>query len=195
MEVNNELKGLSRWRQSAAEFRRPRIVVICGMMCALAVVLSMVASIELGPYLRIGFSGLPNQAVAYLYGPVVGGIFGGVLDIVKYLIKPTGEFFPGFTVSAILGGVIYGAMLYKRRATLQRVFLAQLIVKVFVNIGCNTLWLKILYGQGLFAILPARVVSNAVMLPVDTAIMFFMLRMIDRIAGAYLSNDRAGNQI
>lgn len=195
MEVNNELKGPARWRQSAAEFRKPRIVVICGMMCALAVVLSMVASINLGPYLRIGFSGLPNQAVAYLYGPVVGGIFGGVLDIVKYLIKPTGEFFPGFTVSAILGGVIYGAMLYKRKATLLRVFLAQLIVKVFVNIGCNTLWLKILYGQGLFAILPARVVSNAVMLPVDTAIMYFMLRMIDRIARTHPADDRAGNQI
>ena len=65
-------------------------IVLCGLLAALAVVLGMVASIDIGPYIRIGFSGLPNRIVEFLFGPVVGSIFGGMLDILKYVIKPSG---------------------------------------------------------------------------------------------------------
>ena len=194
MEVNNELRGLMRWKTSALEIRKPRVVVICGMMGALAIVLGMVATIELGPYLRIGFSGLPNQAVAYMFGPVIGGIFGGMLDILKYLVKPTGAFFPGFTLTAIAGGVFYGAILYKREATLIRVLMAQVLVKVVCNIIMNTVSLNILYGKGFLALLPSRIISNAVMLPIDTAIMFFMCKMIHRFWVRIQSSDEAVNE-
>lgn len=40
-------------------------LVICGLMAALAVVLSYVASIEVGPYIRIGFSGIPNRIMSF----------------------------------------------------------------------------------------------------------------------------------
>lgn len=177
--------------QSLGEFKKLKVVTFCGMMCALAMVLNMMASISLGPYIRIGFSGLPNQVVAYLFGPAVGGIFGAALDIIKYLIKPEGAFFPGFTVSAALGGIFYGAFLYREKVTVLRVFAAQLTVKVFVNLLLNTLWLNMLYGKGFLAILPGRIASNAVMLPIDTAIMYFMLEAVDRTIKSRFSDDRA----
>ena len=114
MAENERFMSGSLWLRSLGEFKRLNVVAFCGMMCALAMVLNMVASINVGPYIRIGFSGLPNQVVAYLFGPAVGGIFGGALDVIKYLIKPDGAFFPGFTISAALGGIIYGAFLYKK---------------------------------------------------------------------------------
>lgn len=43
-----------------------------------------------------------------LFGPVVGGIMGGIGDILKFLIKPTGPYFFGYTLNAMLGPVIYG---------------------------------------------------------------------------------------
>lgn len=184
----------SMWVRSLREFKRLNVVTFCGMMCALAMVLNMVASISLGPYIRIGFSGLPNQVVAYLFGPAVGGIFGAALDIIKYLIKPEGAFFPGFTVSAALGGIIYGAFLYKEKPTILRVLAAQLFVKVFVNLLLNTLWLNMLYGKGFLAILPGRIVSNAVMLPIDTAIMFFMLEAVDRTIKKYFDDSKKENE-
>ena len=185
MAENKRFMDGSLWLRSLGEFRRLNVVAFCGMMCALAMVLNMVASISVGPYVRIGFSGLPNQVVAYLFGPAVGGIFGAALDVIKYLIKPDGAFFPGFTVSAALGGMIYGALLYKKKVSLPRVFAAQLLVKVLVNILLNTLWLNMLYGKGFMALLPARVVSNAVMLPIDTAIMYVMLQAVDRTIRKY----------
>ena len=192
MAENERFMSDSLWLRSLGEFKRLNVVAFCGMMCALAMVLNMVASINVGPYIRIGFSGIPNQVVAYLFGPAVGGIFGAALDVIKYLIKPDGAFFPGFTVSAALftvsaalGGIIYGAFLYKKKVTLPRVFASQLLVKIAVNILLNTLWLNMLYGKAFLAILPGRVISNAVMLPIDTAIMFFMLQAVDRTIKRY----------
>lgn len=185
MAENDRFIDRSLWLRSLGEFKKVNVVAFCGMMCALAMVLNMVASISVGPYIRIGFSGLPNQAVAYLFGPAVGGIFGAALDVIKYLIKPDGAFFPGFTISAALGGIIYGAFLYRKKLTLGRVCAAQVLVKVFVNVLLNTLWLNMLYGKAFMAILPGRVISNAVMLPIDVAIMYFMLQAVDRTIRKY----------
>ena len=189
MAENKGFMESSMWIRSLGEFKKLRVVTFCGMMCAAAMALNMVASVSLGPYIRIGFSGLPNQVVAYLFGPAVGGIFGAALDIIKYLIKPEGAFFPGFTVSAALGGIIYGAFLYRRKLAIARVFAAQLTVKVFVNLLLNTLWLNMLYGKGFMAILPGRAVSNAVMLPIDTAIMFLMLQAVDWMVKKYFDEE------
>ena len=65
------------YQHSLKEFCNTKTVVLCGILAALAIVLSMVASIQFGPYIRIGFSGLPNRIVEFLFGPVVGCLFGG----------------------------------------------------------------------------------------------------------------------
>lgn len=172
-------------RSSLKELKKIRVLTCCGMMAALAIALNYTASIDIGQYIRIGFSGIPNQIVAYLFGPAVGMIFGAVLDILKFLIKPTGPFFPGFTLSAALGGLIYGLICYRKKLSIWRVLTAQVLVKVFVNIGLNTLWLKILYDKAVLAILPGRILSNAIMLPIDTFIMFMILKMIDKTVLSY----------
>ncbi len=176
------------WISSLEEFKNLRVVVFCGMMAACAIVLGLVATIKLGPYIKIGFSGLPNRIVDFLFGPAVGAIFGGALDIIKWFISPDGDFFPGFTISAMAGGIIYGSILYKHKLSIQRMFVAQLIVKVFVNIGLNSLWLKILYDQAILALLPARILSNAIMLPIDTILYFVVLTAIDKSIRKYFVN-------
>ncbi len=165
---------------SIKEFKITRNMVICGFMAALAVVLGYVASIDIGPYIRIGFSGIPNRIVEFLFGPVIGCIFGGTLDILKFIIKPTGPFFFGFTFDAMLAGVIYGSFLYKKPVKLWRVFVAELLAKIIVNCFFNTLWISMLYGKGFIAILPARVIKNAVMLPIDTQIVYFACTFMQR---------------
>ena len=157
-------------------------LVICGLMAALAVVLSYVASIDFGPYIRIGFSGIPNRMIEFLFGPIVGSIFGGTLDVLKYLIKPNGPFFFGFTFDAMFASVIYGSLLYKKPIKLWRIALAEFLAKLIVNCGFNTLWISMLYGKGFFLLLPARILKNAVMLPIDTAILFFALTFMQKVS-------------
>lgn len=164
------------WIRSLAEFRSTRTIAFCGVMAALGVVLSLFARVQIGNFIRIGFSELPNIVVDDMFGPVIGGIFGGILDVLKYLVKPTGAFFPGFTLSAVLGGLIYGSFFYRKKITPARVFAANLVVKFFVNIILNSVWLHILYNKAFLAMLPMRIVSNLIMLPIDTAIYYFLLK-------------------
>ena len=182
---------MDRMKESLHELKSVRVLTCCGLMAALAIALNFVASIDLGPYIRIGISGLPNQVVSFLFGPAVGAIFGAMLDIIKFLIKPTGPFFPGFTLSAALNGLIYGIFVYRKPLTVKRVLLAQLLIKIFVNIGLNTLWLKILYDKAILAILPGRLISNAVMLPIDTFLMFIILKMVERTVLPYYRDPKA----
>ena len=82
------------------EFKKVRTITTASMFAAIGVILGAY-TIQVGNYLKIGFSGIANQFVYYLFGPVVGCFYGGALDILKYLVKPTGAFFPGWTLSAM----------------------------------------------------------------------------------------------
>lgn len=170
----------TRVAKSFAELANLRTVVMCGLLAAIAVILSYMTTINVGPYIKIGFSGIPNRVVDFLFGPVVGGIFGGVLDILKFIIKPDGTYFPGFTFDAMLGGVIYGSFLYRKKVKLWRVALACLLVKLIVNCGFNTLWISILAGKGFLVLLPMRIVKNLIMWPVDTAVFMAALTAAER---------------
>ena len=167
---------------SVRELASPKNLALCGVMGALSMVLGIVASIQIGPYIKIGFSGLPNRIVECLFGPVIGCIFGGTMDILKFIAKPDGPFFFGFTFDAMLAGVLYGSILYKKPVTIPRVFVAELAAKVIVNCGFNTLWISVLYGKGFLAIRPMRLLKNAIMLPIDTIITFAMLTLATQIA-------------
>ena len=175
------MKELSRtWVASFKELKKIQTIAFCGIMCALAVVINQLTTINIGSYIRITFAELPNRVVEFLFGPAIGAIFGGVLDIVKFLFNPTGPFFPGFTVTSVITGLIYGASLYRRKLTVKRIFITVFIVKLFLSVGLNSLWLNILYGKALLAILPARAITSLVMLPIDTAMYYFVLKFIDK---------------
>ena len=108
---------------SYAELKQVRTLTIMAMFGAISIVLGYF-TIVIGDYIKIGFSTIAGQMVYYLFGPVVGGCFGGALDILKYIVKPTGAFFPGWTFGAILAGVLYGMVFYKKPLTLGRVLRA-----------------------------------------------------------------------
>lgn len=153
------------------EFRQVRTVTTAAMFGAVSVVLGYF-TIVIGDYIKIGFSSIAGQFVYYLFGPVVGACFGGALDILKYLIKPTGAFFPGFTIGAIVAGVLYGCFFYKKPITLLRVLAAELTVSIICNMLLGTLWLSMLYGKAFMALLPLRVIKNLVMWPVNSILFY-----------------------
>lgn len=163
---------------SYREFRHVRTVTTAAMFGAVAVVLGYF-TIQIGDYIKIGFSGMPNQLVCHLFGPVVGSIFGGAMDIVKYLIKPTGGFFPGLTLVPMVAGVIYGCFYYKKPIRLWRVLVAELLVAVICNMGMTTMCLSVLYGKGFMALLPMRVFKNVIMWPINSLLFYSIARTLE----------------
>ena len=86
-------KFVTLFTDSARELKSVRTITTMAMLAAVAVILGYF-SIEYGQFIRIGFSSIPNGIVDYLFGPVAGAVFHGALDIIKYLMKPTGAFCP-----------------------------------------------------------------------------------------------------
>ena len=166
------------FRESAGELRQLRVITTCGILAALGVALKFVASIDIGNYIRIGFSELPNFVAAALFGPVAGGVFAGVLDVLKYIVAPNGPFLPLFTLTAVVKGIIFGMVLYKKPVSWLRVFVAQLLGSLVCSVFLNTLWLKLLYGQAILAILPGRLIQNAFSIPINTVICYFLLQAV-----------------
>lgn len=168
---------------SFRELKDLRSLAITAMLLAIAVVLGFY-TLQLTEYIKIGFAYIANELTGMLFGPVVGCIMGGLADIVKYLVHPTGPFFPGFTISGILGGLIYGLVLYQRPLSIKRVILANSLVTVLVNLLLNTYWLTALYGDALAALLPARLVKQLIMLPIEVILFYTVARVL---AKAHLS--------
>ena len=173
--------------KSMLELQRLPVLCFCGLMGAVAIVLGTVATIRIGDFLRIGFSSIPNQIVAYLFGPWIGACFGGAMDIIKWFINPTGEFFPGYTITAIVAGIIYGIFLYKRPVKLWRVIAAETCVKVFCNLGLNTLWVMMTTGNAFKAIMVPRIAANAGKLPADVIILMILLPVVNKVIKPALS--------
>ena len=176
-------KFVALFTDSYRELKSVRTITTMAMLAAIAIILGMF-SIEYGNFIRIGFSSIPNGIIAYLFGPTVGGIFSGTLDIIKYILKPTGPFCPQLTLVTMLAGVMYGCMYYKKKLTLPRVLITKFIVMLVCNVFLNTLCLTVLYGQAFMVILPARALKNLIMWPIDSVIFFATAKALESI-GAF----------
>lgn len=170
---------LNSVRLSVRELSSIRTVAVCGMLLALKLVLNLF-TVNVSSLIKIGFSYLPVALAGMLFGPVVGGIVGATGDVLGYFVQPSGPYFPGFTLNAFLSGFVYGLFLYRRRAGVLRVFSAKAAVTLLVSILLNPLWLSILYGKAFFAVLSARIVTSLILLPVDTAVLFTVLKVMEK---------------
>lgn len=173
-------KTLALISESYHEFKHVSTITCCAMFGAMSIVLGSFASINVTPNLKIGFGSLPNELVDFLFGPVVGALFGGGMDLVKFMLKPDGGFMPGFTFNAMLAAFIYGMFLYKRPLSLKRMLMAKLIVAVFCNILLGTYWLSLLNGKGYLVILPARAIKNLIQWPVDSILFYMVAKTLEK---------------
>lgn len=173
-------KFVTLFTDSYKELKFVRTITTMAMLAAIAVVLGMF-SIELGPFIRIGFSSIPNGIASYLFGPVTGGIFAGALDILKFMIKPTGVYFLPMTLVTMLAGILYGCMYYKKPITFVRVLIAKFIVMLVCNVILNTICLSFLYGEGFFVLVGPRMIKNLIMWPIDSIIFYVITRALERI--------------
>ena len=95
-----------------------RTLTTLAMLIAIEVILSRFLSVNAWN-IKIGFGFIPVVIAAVLYGPLAGGIVGALSDFIGALLFPIGTYFPGFTLSSFLMGVVFGLFLYKKQSWLQ----------------------------------------------------------------------------
>ena len=113
---------------------------------------------------------------------VPGGLIVGALgDFIGAHLFPAGAYFPGFTLTGALVGVLYALPLYRRKPTVPRVILAVLLATI-VNLFLNSLWLSMLYGSKTYwGWVTARAGVYLVEAPVQMLVMFLCLRALGRL--------------
>lgn len=173
-------KFVTLFTDSYKELKSVRTITLMAMLAAIAIILGMF-SIEIGNFIRIGFSSIPNGIISYLFGPVVGGIFAGVLDVLKFIAKPTGTFFPPLTLVTMLAGVMYGCMYYKKPITLPRVLVTKFIVMLVCNVILNTMCLSVLYGDAFMSLVGLRALKNLIMWPIDSVIFYSISKALENV--------------
>lgn len=160
---------------SLDELKDIRTVTVNAMLIAISVILGYF-TINIAGVAKIGFGSIPAMFSAYFFGPVVGASFGAVSDVVKYLVKPDGVFFIGFTLNAILTGFIRGSILYKKEVSLTRIIISELIITLLCNLIINTYLISVLQGKAFIALLPLRITKNMISLPINVLSFYILSR-------------------
>lgn len=172
-------KSIQRFKDSLKELKNIRVLCAMGMLGALSIIINSF-TIQIGDFLKIGFSSECNVLVDCLFGPAAGAIFGAAMDILKFLIKPTGPFFWGWTFSAALAGLIIGFGLYKKKITFWRLLIVRFMNSIIINVILGTYWLDVMYGKGFIALLPGRLVKNIAMVPIEAFIFLAIYKAIEK---------------
>ena len=161
------------------------MLVTLALLIAINVVLARFFGIQT-PIVQINFSFIPVVLAALLYGPLPAALVGAVGDVLGAVLFPAGAYFPGFTLTSALGGLIYGLCLYrpspKRGVRLARCFAAKGLVNLLCNLGLNTLWLTLTGGEAFFALLPLRAVKNLLLWPMESLLLFAVLETVRRVS-------------
>ncbi len=155
------------------------MIVTLGVLIAVNIVLSRFLSIALWN-VKIGFAFVPVVVGALLYGPVGGAVVAGLGDLVGAIAFPIGAYFPGYTVTAVITGAIYGFFLHRSRK-LPCVATAILTKQVICSLGLNTLWISLMSGSPYWALLPARLFQAVVIFTAEIIVIPILIRYVPQM--------------
>ena len=168
------------WRAAAVQGKDLKVMVAVSMMVAMSVVLTCVSDIQipLGNNLRIRFDFLANAVAGMIGGPIVSLGYGLVADLVAYFIHPFGAYFPGYTLSSMLGAFVYALFFYRSRITIVRVALCKLSVNLFINVLLGSVWSAVQFSKGYWYYLGNSIIKNSIMLPIEIALLVLVLGLL-----------------
>ena len=155
-------------------------VVTLSLLIALEIVLSRFLSFSVWNQ-KIGLSFICVVLAAALYGPVGGAVVGGLADFIGAILFPIGAYFPGFTFTRILVGIVFGIFLsgklYSKANKIVCVVFSVLITQIVGSLLLDTLWISILYGTPFKELMITRLVQCAIMIPLQIVLIPFVLRL------------------
>ena len=166
------------WRDAADELRDLRKLLFAALMIAMCIVLAQIPSVPLFGGARVTWGFLARSVCAWVCGPVLGLLFAFAEDNLSFFLTGGGgyPYFPGYTLTTMLGVFTYALFFYRAPLTVRRIFCAKLLTNV-QNVVLGALWMAILNSNGAFSLATwyasasLSAVKNLIMLPVQTALL------------------------
>ena len=158
------------------------ITLTClALLTAMQIILARYLAIPVTESMRFTTSFIPVVIAARRFGVVGGMAVYGVGDFLGAIIFPAGgAFFPGFTVTAVVSGLIYGLFLSKKGGIV-RIVLSVLTSQIVCTLLMNSYWLSMLYGSEFSAIFVSRIPQALIMSVIQ---ILFMTLFLEKISSA-----------
>ena len=119
------------------------------------------------------------------FGPKYSTIIALLGDLIGALLFPFGAYFPGYTLSQAIIGLIYGIFLYENENKkftdskfLIRLIISSVLSLIGVGIFITGIWVHITAGKAYIAVLSARVVTQLIMIPIQVIVMFGLRKLL-----------------
>lgn len=170
-----------------------RRLVLTALLIAVEVVLHRFVSIKT-PLVIIHMGFLPIALAGFACGPWHAAVAGGLSEFLGAVLFPVGAFFPGFSVTGFLTGLVFGLFFYGRPVKLLRVLTCSALISVLFTLLLDSYWLMVLYSKtDLLNDIPAmlrdewfipfasgRLLKAGVMLLAQTLLIYAMLNVLKR---------------
>lgn len=153
-------------------------LVCLALLTAMQIVIARFLIIPLSDSLRISFSFIPVVIAARRFGVLGAVTVYGLGDFIGAVAFPTtGAYFPGFTLTAVISGAIYGILLGKKTGKI-RIILSVVLSQLLCTVLLNSYWISTLYGAPFGATALSRLGQAAVM---GTVQIVFMILCLEKI--------------
>lgn len=149
-------------------------MVILAVAVALNVVLSRFLSFSTWNmkfsliFLTIAFAARRN-------GVIGGAVVGGLGDFIGAIMFPIGPYYPLFTLTAVLDGIVMGLFLKKGQGVRQ-VVPAVLINQLFGSLVLNSLWISLLYNSRVSDFIALRSLQTLIMIVIECTLLLLLGR-------------------
>ena len=159
------------------KLRSIKTLVVCALLSALSIIFGKFLNIPIGETLRFSFENTPLFLAGIMFGPLVSGIVAFVADILGSILRGY-AINPVITVGAVFTAVS-GAFLFKLLKNLPlflRLLLSVGIAHFLGSVIIKTVGLTMYSGASYFVLLPLRSINYAIMIIIDTLVLFFLLK-------------------
>ncbi len=160
---------MSKFEKFKKQHLNVQNLALIAVLLAIQIILSRFLSIST-PIMKIGFSFIPVAIAARKLGTFESMVVAGLGDLIGAILFPIGPYFPGFTLSAVITGLING-LSYHKKCNMQRVIFAVLLGQFVSSLLLNTLWISVLYGSNFMALLPTRLIQAGIMCAVEIVVL------------------------
>ena len=186
------------WRDAVSELKDVHMMVFAALMIALRLVLKQFA-IPITPFLKINVSFFITALGGMVFGPVFAAICGGITDVLGFMLKPDGFYFPPFILTEMAGGFVFALYLYRAKVTTTRVMLSRFTINLGVNVILQTpimMWYYAVYMNGkqfTLAMAVPGMIKNLMMFPIESVLLALflsvMLPITSRLGLTYTGRD------
>ncbi len=163
------------------------MLTVSALFLALEIVLNRFVSINTVG-LKIGFAFVPIVVCAIIYGPTMAAIVNALADFLGAILFPIGPYFPGFTLTAALMGLVWGHFLYRgelgerKLRFFPNILLPSIVNNLIFGLCVNTYWITIISGSKTYlGWFTYRITEYLILIPLNVIMIPILIKLSEKI--------------